>query len=501
MKMNKFTKTILISLITIFSASLLFVSSAQAVDPLLKVDFENTPLFSEANFLPGESVTRYADVTNNSVEIKKIGLNVIDNSGCSTDCLSDVLNLVVSENGTTLYSGSLANFYGAGEKVLSDLNTGATTKYYFSMTFSPAAGNTYQNSTANFDVKILFFGEESIGPEIPGGGGGVVIISGLEIYNEMANNIQANSVTITWDTNKQSTSRVIYSPYNVPHVLNPNNPPNYDYLYSTPEYDTPANPYGVTGSHTVHITGLSPGTTYYYRCVSHASPDTVSVGHSFTTKGVAGTETEEEDEAPGEAPGEWTGPGGETIPPTGGTEPTVEGTTTEEKEEPIVVLIPEVITSFFPSLLADIGDIFGGLGSTCYPCFSWWVILILAVCLLIESALSKKRERRRAKKWFIWSLALIFLSIIFYLTNYHCVAIWIYLALALSTLLFWRFVDPKGKKDSFIVGLFIILILFIIWLILKCLYIWIILIAILIYLFIADFLKKKKKREQMSVGI
>ena len=457
MKMNKFTKTILISLITIFSASLLFVSSAQAVDPLLKVDFENTPLFSEANFLPGESVTRYADVTNNSVEIKKIGLNVIDNSGCSTDCLSDVLNLVVSENGTTLYSGSLANFYGAGEKVLSDLNTGATTKYYFSMTFSPAAGNTYQNSTANFDVKILFFGEESIGPEIPGGGGGVVIISGLEIYNEMANNIQANSVTITWDTNKQSTSRVIYSPYNVPHVLNPNNPPNYDYLYSTPEYDTPANPYGVTGSHTVHITGLSPGTTYYYRCVSHASPDTVSIGHSFTTKGVAGAETEEEEEEEEEegtvagtsTVAEGSGPSYPWYPTQGGTgeseeEPEVKGTTTEDVAKEDLSAI----------MLADIGSAIKFLA-----CLPWWLILVLALYPLFKF-LEKKDDirntieewkieglKRKKRIWFSWFAFLVILALTFYFVHYWCICWWLFIALIFLTLSL-RFFFNEGIRDK-----------------------------------------------------
>ena len=68
-------------------------------------------------------------------------------------------------------------------------------------------------------------------------------------------------------------------------------------------------------------------------------------------------------------------------------------------------------------------------------------------------------------------------------------AVWIYLALALSTLLFWRFINPQGTKYPFITGLLIILILFIIWLILGCLYIWIIVIAVLIYLFVVDLLR------------
>ncbi|GAI55314.1 unnamed protein product, partial [marine sediment metagenome] len=138
--------------------------------------------------------------------------------------------------------------------------------------------------------------------------------------------------------------------------------------------------------------------------------------HTFTTKGVAGEETEkeeeEDEEAPSEGPGEWIEPGEEDIPEEE-IGPMVEEEITEEKEEPIVILAPEVISGFLPNLLADIGNIFEGLGSTCYNCFPWWIILILAVYPLIESALNQRREKRRAKKWLIWSLGLIVLAIIF----------------------------------------------------------------------------------------
>jgi len=496
MKMNKSIKTILILSIAVFGIGFLWVNPILADDTGLEVQFQNgddQPLFNEANFLPGDSIPRWVKVTNSSGEDQEIGVNVTGHSDCSeTYCLSDELNLVISKDGNALYTGSLTDFYGAGEIYLSSLPNGSTNQYDFFITFAHETGNDYQSLGTSFNFEIGFWGESISAEILPGsGGGGGVFIAGLQISDEIVVNVGTNSVTIIWDTNKKSTSRVIYSPSDESYVFDWTNPPNYGYSHSTLEHDTPANLHGVTVNHTVHITDLSEGTTYYYRCVSHASPDTVSTEHSFTTKGIAGTETEEDKEGPGEMAGEWTGPG-ESIPAVGEVEPIVKGTTTEEKEEPITILTPEVISGFVPNLLADIGNIFGGLGSTCYPCFPWWVILILGICLLIESALSKKRERRRAKKWLIWSLVLIALSIILYLTNYHCVAIWIYLALALSTLLFWRFVNSRGTKNPFIVGLFIILILFIIWLIIKCLYIWIILIAILIYLFIVNSFKEKQ---------
>jgi len=289
--MNKLSKTILIISIALFGAGFLLVNPVYATDNNLVVEvwdgsnfipLNSNPLFSEANFLPGDSVNRLVRVTNNSEGTQKIGIRIIDKSGCSTDCLSDVLDLAISEGGSTLYSGSLTSFYEAEEKPLSDLGAGSDRTYQFSITFRPPAGNKYQNSAANFDIKIGFFGKEAIGEEItPGGvpGGGSIILPGLQISKEKFIEVGTNSVTITWDTNSLSTSRVIYSPGTISHILEPNNPPNYGYVFSTEEDSAKVL------DHSVNITGLLPSTTYYYRCVSHASPPTISREYSFTTLG------------------------------------------------------------------------------------------------------------------------------------------------------------------------------------------------------------------------
>ena len=270
--------------------------------------------------------------------------------------------------------------------------------------------------------------------------GGAVFIAGLQIYNERVSDVGTTDVTIIWDTNLESTSRVIYSSSDESYVFDWTNPPNYGYSHSTPEYNTPANLYGVTGSHTVHITGLSMGTTYYYRCVSHTSPDeAISTQLSFTTKGVAGAETYE-----GEEPSFAEATEGKEGIPEGGVEPAIEGVTTKEEEEPIVMPAPEVISGFLPNLLANIGDIFKGFGTTCYPNFPWWIILIFGAYPLLTSILNQHREGKVKIKW-LWVFSII-----------------------------------------------IVLILFLIWLILKCLYIWIIAIAVLVYLFVVDFLKRKQ---------
>jgi len=99
----------------------------------------------------------------------------------------------------------------------------------------------------------------------------------LQIYRESASDINTNSVTITWQTTEKSTSRVIYSPEGSPHTLDMDSPPNYGYLFSTIEDSNKVT------SHKVIINGLSASTTYYFRCVSHGSPLSISREHSFTT--------------------------------------------------------------------------------------------------------------------------------------------------------------------------------------------------------------------------
>jgi len=79
--------------------------------------------------------------------------------------------------------------------------------------------------------------------------------------------IETTSLTVTWQTDHPATSRVVYD--TVPHTTL-GLPPNYGYANSTAEDST------LTTSHSVTITGLAPNTTYYFRTVSHGSPEAVS---------------------------------------------------------------------------------------------------------------------------------------------------------------------------------------------------------------------------------
>jgi hypothetical protein len=310
--MNKF-KTILIFSIAVLGAGFLFALPvyAQPIDPLV-VQFQTTPLFNEASFLPGDTVTRSAIVTNNSGQTQRIGTQAINVS--DPDHLGNVLNLEIKEGLTTLYTGTLSAFFAAGEIYLSELANGATTTYYYSITFDLNAGDNYQGKGLGFDIAVGFLGEsisQQVSSEGGGGGGGGTSTAGLIIFDE-AITVAADTATITWKTNLNSTSRVIYSPSPAP-VFDITNPPNYNYTYSTTEDVTKVM------NHTVVINGLAPATTYFFRCVSHNSPDTLSPEYSFATLNPGETPTENEQQL-GEQMGEVAGAAiiRTALPETGG---------------------------------------------------------------------------------------------------------------------------------------------------------------------------------------
>lgn len=99
------------------------------------------------------------------------------------------------------------------------------------------------------------------------------------ITEEASSEVGLTVVTITWITNHDSTSRVVYGtiPVSNATVATFSDGSNYGYTNSTVE-----DPTKVT-THSVGLTGLVAGTTYYYRTISHGSPEATSDENSFTT--------------------------------------------------------------------------------------------------------------------------------------------------------------------------------------------------------------------------
>lgn len=309
--MNKILKVIIISVVgLIMLGSFADVSFGQTTPPL-SISFQSNPLFSEANFLPGNEVVRTVGVTNNSSVQQNIiveAINAVDDGG-----LGDKLHLIIRAGETVLYNNTLGAFLRAGRVPLSTISSLGNTTYSFGVTFDGDANNDTQNAVLGFDLCIGFRdgdkhcgsttvgGERDTGGETGGDSGGVIIggtgggggggsggngpISGtnLIIFNEKSSGITGATDTsttgtalITWNTNKLSTSQVVYGPNTTTYTFDVNNLPAFGYPFVTVEDSNKVT------SHSVLLTGLVPGQTYVYRVVSRASPPTVSFEHQFT---------------------------------------------------------------------------------------------------------------------------------------------------------------------------------------------------------------------------
>jgi hypothetical protein len=279
--MNKVFQTILIISIAVFGVGIFAAPPVSAQVDNLVVQFEQTPLFNEANFVPGGSVTRWVKVTNNSGSAQRIATEAINEN--DPDGLASQLNLTIKEGATVIFNDTLKKFFDQGETYLSSLANGATTQYDFTIAFNSGAGDDYQGKTLGFDIIVGFEGTEGGLPlPQPGSGGGGGLPPGLTISNTSTPITTETSVTIIWDTSYASTSQVIYALEGELHTLNladnTGTPPKYGYARTTPESDTTPK---VT-AHSVTITGLSSGTMYYYRAVSHSSL-AISQEYTFTT--------------------------------------------------------------------------------------------------------------------------------------------------------------------------------------------------------------------------
>ena len=502
--MNKIFKTILIASLAILGAGVLFVLPTNASVPSLTVEYSAdngtswSPLtgsiFNETNFLPGNGVTRLIKVTNNSGTTKKIATETINENDPNN--FASQLKLEINQDITSIFNDTLEKFFNQGETYLSSLENGANVQYDFTITFDSGSENEYQEKSLGFDILVGFQGEDGTvcgnglkeideqcdgtdlggqtclaysftggdltcntnctfdtsactgGGNPPGGGGpggSVVWPPGLFITNEASRIIIEDcSVTISWNTSYGATSQVIYGPEGGNHLLdlsdNADTPPFYGYAYTSSE-DSSKVLY-----HEVSINNLTPNTTYYYRCVSHASPATIGFEYSFNCgscgqKGeVAGTSTEAQTEGSTWQATGTTGPVEEVIKEVAGAEEVIE----EVIEE------PEETQS---NLLASIGGFIGGL-----PCLPWWLILILSAYCLIKAAIIHQRRKKQdillsrinAKKelvWFVWSSIFMILAFCFYFTSYYCINIRILTVLVLVIFLTWYFLSKIKQKQ------------------------------------------------------
>ncbi|MBI4092106.1 MAG: chitobiase/beta-hexosaminidase C-terminal domain-containing protein [Candidatus Levybacteria bacterium] len=168
----------------------------------------------------------------------------------------------------------------------SDLLSGVDKIYYTSDGSTPDNTKTLYSDPVTVDKDMTI---KAIAYDLAGNASEVLSADyGIppQISAESSSSVSTSSVTITWTTDELATSRVVYD--TVSHAVL-GAAPNYGYATSTIEVDTAPK---VT-SHSVEIADLTAGTTYYYRTVSHGSPEAVGDENSFTTTSpaVAGATT------------------------------------------------------------------------------------------------------------------------------------------------------------------------------------------------------------------
>ncbi len=158
-------------LILITILGLMVGLSANAAPVNFDIQFEQDPLFKNANFMPGDNIDRYIQVTNNTLDSAPAYIwatNVTDKDG-----MGDVLHLTVKEGTTTIYQDTLANFFSLDNLYLSDIAAGNTVTYILDVYFEEQTRNDYQEKSVGFDISIGF---EQIGDDgeiyITHGGGG-----------------------------------------------------------------------------------------------------------------------------------------------------------------------------------------------------------------------------------------------------------------------------------------------------------------------------------------
>jgi LPXTG-motif cell wall-anchored protein len=225
-----------------------------------------------------------ASIDDSAIDIDQLGsyevtYDAIDSNGNNADQKVRTVNVVDTIAPSTPTATPPAGDYMADQSVeLSSTDNGTgLDKIYFT-----ADGSDPDNTATEYvgaitvdkDMTIKAIAYDKVGntSDILTAAYGIAPV----ISAETPNSVTASTATITWITDDPATSRVVYD--TVSHAAL-EAAPNYGYASSTVEAD---NSPKVT-AHSVALTGLSAGTTYYYRTVSHGSPETVGAENSFTT--------------------------------------------------------------------------------------------------------------------------------------------------------------------------------------------------------------------------
>ncbi|MCH7598032.1 fibronectin type III domain-containing protein [Patescibacteria group bacterium] len=460
----KNTKISITILILSLLAGVFIMSPSVAFAQNLVVVFEENPLFSEANFLPGNEVIRTVEVTNDSGSPQNIiveAINALDDDG-----FGDVLDIVIKEGVAILYDDPLGTFLRAGEVPLSSLGDGVSTTYSFGITFDSSSDNDTQKTVLGFDLCVGFEGgdtncggtevggegdTEGGGPSVTigssgGGGGPIIDLIFLEVFSEEVTetNVVTTTAVIEWDSSLLSTSQVIYGKESEgPYSLNLTVDPYFGYPLGTVE-----DPSKVI-HHTVTLTGLEVGVTYVYRVVSRSSPPTVGFQQTFAL--VEGGISAVPDAPVGGETGEGTGGSPSPIGETGGIgeeAPVGSLGVQDAKETSTEASLADGTQAAALGFLTLPDDFFGWL--KCFGLFLLFIVLIYVAWILWrdsnKSKYTKDEFRERSYLFFfVGSLLSIFIA---YLLNWGCTIIPLIILAVISIALYLYILFTKKDKSK-----------------------------------------------------
>lgn len=131
------------------------------------------PIFQISGFLPGDCTTRTVDASNSGPNLAKVAVK--GELVSETGALSTVLSMVISQGTTDLYGGThvdgpktVAEFFTDSSTEdgvkLTNIPSGNSTSYDFTVCFDSSAGNEFQLTEVIFD---LVFGEIIVPVELP----------------------------------------------------------------------------------------------------------------------------------------------------------------------------------------------------------------------------------------------------------------------------------------------------------------------------------------------
>jgi hypothetical protein len=127
-------------------------------------------------------------------------------------------------------------------------------------------------------VEILS-GKKKKPVETVGGGGGLIVPSSVISESVRVSEVGRDKAVITWFTPQFSVGKIVFSGEYESRNYDDKKLPDYGYARAVEEK------MGGAGNHRAVLTGLKPGTTYYFRCVSPRYPELSGREYSFTTAG------------------------------------------------------------------------------------------------------------------------------------------------------------------------------------------------------------------------